>query len=53
MFAARGENVKIVKLLLQSGADIKIKDNSGKNALAYAARNCADVIQKYKQSLKK
>ena len=45
MNAVRKDNVETVKLLLQRGADIKVKDAADKTSLYVAAEeDCWDVI---------
>ena len=44
--AARNGNIKIVRLLLDKGADVNAKDRSGKTAMILAAKNGhADIVR--------
>merc|ERR1712096_196705 len=47
--AARAGHVKVVKLLLQFGADVKIKNKWGRTALYRATENCAEVIRRHQR----
>lgn len=52
MIAARYNNVEIIKLLLEKGADVKAKDEKGITALKYAeASNSKEVIELLKTAL--
>ncbi|MNK22270.1 Ankyrin repeats (3 copies) [compost metagenome] len=53
MIAARYNKVEIVKLLLEKGADVKVKDEKGITALKYAeASNSNEVVVLLKEALK-
>lgn len=41
---ARGEDIELCTLLLEAGADIKIKDNKGYTALDYAKQHQKEKI---------
>ena len=47
IIATRMGNIEAAKLLIESGADIAIRDDTGKTALHYAVFNCAENIQDF------
>jgi ankyrin repeat protein len=40
-------HIEIVKLLLEFGADTKIKDNDGKTPVQCEEQNCGDLIREH------
>lgn len=51
MIAARYNHVEIIKLLLNNGANLKVKDDKGFNAMKYAElSNATDAIQALREA---
>ncbi|AWI26304.1 ankyrin repeat domain-containing protein [Flavobacterium pallidum] len=53
MFAARYNQVEILKLLVEKGADLKAKDANGFTALKYAENSNATAAAEYLKSIAK
>ena len=53
MYAARYNNVEMIKILLGKGADVSIKDSKGNTALKYAEVSNANQALEFLKSIKK
>ena len=53
MYAARYNNVEMIKMLLEKGADSSIKDSRGNTALKHAEASKANEALAYLKSVKK
>ena len=47
VIASRMGNVKAAKFLIESGADLTIRDDAGKTALHYAVLNCPEAVEDF------
>ncbi len=47
IIAIRMGNIEAAELLIESGADLAIRDDAGKTALHYAVFNCSETVQDF------